>query len=689
MATNAEINVTINGVTTAVKDFEELADVIADATNNTEELNDELKDTGKSGKKAGKDIADGAKDADKEMGPLQKRFQDIKDSFKSFGSDLKAGFSAATGGIEKFAKGLGFGSKAAKGLSLSLAALGIPLLIAAVTALVGWFKNFEGAAKLVQTVMNSLGAVIGKLGAAFNKLIKGDLRGAFKEIKGIGGAIRDAANNTNILFKAQKQLAEQTRKFTVDNAKLRQTLEGQRKILEDTTKSYDERLSALDNVNAATIQLAANQVALNKTELTALQAQLALENNYEKRRELQQQIADAQASLIESETELNTIRYDAARAERELRKEEQERIKALREEQKAAEEERIQNAKDVASTLESLRLKTLEDAAEAARQTLMNERAAAEEQLRLKGATEEQIAQLNAYYDDLELQQQKEQDAKKAQEKATADAAALTAERAFQDELFNAQEVSGLSQLALLNRQYNQELELLNRRLEDELLTNEQYEQLKTAMDEKYAKQRTDIAQAEADAQKMIEEQALADTAALFGNIAQLLGEETELGKRAALAEAYIQTYLSANKAYASLAGIPVVGPALGAAAAGVAIAAGLKNIALIKNPPKAALGGYITGPSHSQGGVPIEAEGGEFIINRAAMSMPGVAQMAMALNATARPKYANGGIVSDLDTQAAMFDKIANMPIRTYVTANDVTSAQQANFAIENLSRL
>ena len=689
MATNAEITVTINGVTTAVKDFDELADVIADVDKNVENLNDDLDETGKKGKKAGKDLGDSAKKADKEVGPLQKRFQDLKESFKSFGTDLKNGFSAATGGIEKFAKGLGFGSKAAKGLSISLAALGIPLLIAAVTALVGWFKNFEGAAKLVQTVMNSLGAVIGKLGGAFSKLIKGDLRGAFKEIKGIGGAIRDAANNTNILFAAQKKLAEQTRKFTVDNAKLRQTLEGQRKILEDTTLSYDERLSALDNVNAATIQLAANQVALNKTELTALQAQLALENNYEKRRELQQQIADAQASLIESETELNTIRYDAARAERELRKEEEERVKAIREEQKAAEEERIANAKTVSDTLEQLRLKTLKDQEEAARQALINERNAAVEQLTQLGATEEEIAQLQEYYDDLELKRQEEQNAKKAQEQATADAAAVQAERAFQDELFSAQETSGMSQLQLLNRQYDQELELLNRRLEDGLLTNEQYEQLKTAQDERYAKQRTDIAQSEADAQKMIQEQALADSAALAGSIAELLGRETELGKRAALVEAYIQTYLSANKAYASLAGIPVVGPALGAAAAGVAIAAGLKNIQLIKNPPKAATGGMIYGPSHAGGGVPIEAEGGEFIINRAAMSMPGVAQMAMALNSTARPKYANGGIVADVATQQQMFDKIASMPIKTYVTATDVTSAQQANFQIENLSRL
>ena len=684
MATNAEITVTINGVTTAVKDFDELADVIGNVDKNVENLNDDLDQTGKKGKKAAKDLGDSAKKADKEVGPLQKRFQDIKESFKSFGADIKNGFSAATGGIEKFAKGLGLGSKAAKGLSISLAALGIPLLIAAVTALVGWFKNFEGAAKLVQTVMNSLGAVIGKLGGAFSKLIKGDLRGAYKEIKGIGQAISDAASNTNKLFAAQRKLAEQTRKFTVENAKLRQTLEGQRKILEDGTKSFDERLGALENVNAATERLAANQVALNKTELAALQAQLALENNYEKRRELQQQIADAQAALIESETELNTIRYDAARAERELRKEEEERIKTER-------EERIQNAKDVASTLEGLRMKLIQDEAEAIRQRLVAEREAALEELELKGATAEQIAQLNEYYDDLEIMELGKYNDKKAQEQATADKAAIDAERAFQDELFNLQDTSGLNQLQLLDRQYNQELQALQRRLEDEAITQEQYQQLYTATEAKYSKQREDIKRNEVETKQKLDEDALMGAAAVFGGVASLLGEQSALGQMAAISETLIQTYLGAQKAYTSLVGIPIVGPTLAAAAAGVAVAGGLKNVQAIQNAelPTGALGGYVNGPSHSMGGVPVELEGGEYVINRAAMQVPGVASMARSLNNVSRPKFQDGGIVPDLQMQQDMFERIANQPVKTYVTATDVTSAQEANKLIENLSRL
>lgn len=48
-----------------------------------------------------------------------------------------------------------------------------------------------------------------------------------------------------------------------------------------------------------------------------------------------------------------------------------------------------------------------------------------------------------------------------------------------------------------------------------------------------------------------------------------------EIGKAAARAQTVMSTYEGAQKAYTSLAGIPVVGPALGVAAAGAAIAAG------------------------------------------------------------------------------------------------------------------
>lgn len=62
-------------------------------------------------------------------------------------------------------------------------------------------------------------------------------------------------------------------------------------------------------------------------------------------------------------------------------------------------------------------------------------------------------------------------------------------------------------------------------------------------------------------------------------NAAKAIGEHTVAGKAAAIAATTIDTYMSATAAFKSLAGIPIVGPVLGAAAAAAAIVAGLKNV--------------------------------------------------------------------------------------------------------------
>jgi len=65
----------------------------------------------------------------------------------------------------------------------------------------------------------------------------------------------------------------------------------------------------------------------------------------------------------------------------------------------------------------------------------------------------------------------------------------------------------------------------------------------------------------------------------LFSDLSTLMQsgskKQFEIGKAAARVGTVISTYEGAQKAYTALAGIPVVGPALGAAAAGAAIAAG------------------------------------------------------------------------------------------------------------------
>jgi hypothetical protein len=84
------------------------------------------------------------------------------------------------------------------------------------------------------------------------------------------------------------------------------------------------------------------------------------------------------------------------------------------------------------------------------------------------------------------------------------------------------------------------------------------------------------------EAKKKAQEDALNATANTLGQVADLFGEQTAAGKAAAIAEATIQTFLSAQKAYTSTVGVPVVGPVLAPINAGLAIAAGIKNIKAI-----------------------------------------------------------------------------------------------------------
>lgn len=146
-----------------------------------------------------------------------------------------------------------------------------------------------------------------------------------------------------------------------------------------------------------------------------------------------------------------------------------------------------------------------------------------------------------------------------------------------------------------------------------------------------YAEKKKKIQQASTDFKLGLASQA-------FGNMATILGKETEAGKAMAIAQATIDALMSANKAYNSLAGIPIAGPALGAIAAAAAIASGFANVRKIKSVnasvPKAEKGAMINigGKRHAEGGTKFygedgtvfEAEQGEtmFILNRMASKM-------------------------------------------------------------------
>jgi hypothetical protein len=186
-----------------------------------------------------------------------------------------------------------------------------------------------------------------------------------------------------------------------------------------------------------------------------------------------------------------------------------------------------------------------------------------------------------------------------------------------------------------------------------------------------------------------------------------------EKNKKLQIANATIQMFQSAISAFASMAAIPVVGPALGAVAAAAAIALGIANINKIKSQqyesdagaggaegkaaPQASMnlgknygdGGMINGPRHAGGGVMINAEGGEAVMTRGAVTMfaPLLSAMNQMGGGTSFSRGASGqaGYDSPRVTETITQPQI----VKTYVVSSDLTNEAEKQARLKDLSTL
>ena len=113
------------------------------------------------------------------------------------------------------------------------------------------------------------------------------------------------------------------------------------------------------------------------------------------------------------------------------------------------------------------------------------------------------------------------------------------------------------------------------------------------------------------------------------------------------------------------------------AAATGAALLSSLKAIAV----PRAA-DGMLVGNSHEQGGILIEAEGGEAIINKRSMAIPWVKQQASYLNELGGgvPFFARGGMVSTQEQDPFTNLQKSIETQRTVLVLDDLDAAQSNN---------
>lgn len=203
-----------------------------------------------------------------------------------------------------------------------------------------------------------------------------------------------------------------------------------------------------------------------------------------------------------------------------------------------------------------------------------------------------------------------------------------------------------------------------------------------------------------------------------FGNLAAILGKESAAGKAMAVAQATIDTYKAATSAYSAMSGIPIVGPVLGAIAAGAAVAAGIANVKKITSTKTASV------PTRAEGGtIPTLRSGlinngsnlsiplsngddtlayvrqGEMILNEEQQARAGGHRFFQSIGV---PTFANGGYngvpsYSSADASYSIdYEKLANSIAKAnstlpapVVNVTDITSQQNRVQVIENYANL
>lgn len=132
-----------------------------------------------------------------------------------------------------------------------------------------------------------------------------------------------------------------------------------------------------------------------------------------------------------------------------------------------------------------------------------------------------------------------------------------------------------------------------------------------------------------------------------LGNLATIFGENSKIGKAAAIAQTTIDTYQAAQAAFKSMAGIPIIGPALGAIAAAAAVVGGIANIKKIQS-----VGPPVNAPS-------VASQSGQ--------------------SAAAGPQAPSFNVVgaSGQNQIAEAIGNVAQEPVKAYVVSNEVTTSQ------------
>ena len=267
------------------------------------------------------------------LGRLRQGLNNVIDGLKGAGASMlnfvksvKAGNIAIGGTVQKL-----------KLLTKAIVGTGVGVLVLALGQLVVYLTSTQRGIDKVDRALAGLKAGfdviidrIANAGGAFKALFSGDIVNAMVEFqkvfKGIGEEIKTETQLAVELERRRQNLIVATREWSKTEANLRAEFEEQRFIAEDTTKTFEERRSA--GLRALEIQ---KQIEEESTKLAQERLDIITEQN-----NLGESLnADLEAQA-EAEIELSRIRQEASARSKEVRnqlnaltKEELAQVKAL------------------------------------------------------------------------------------------------------------------------------------------------------------------------------------------------------------------------------------------------------------------------------------------------------------------------------------------------------------------------
>lgn len=531
-------------------------------------------------------------------------------------------------------KGLGSSLKVATVEMLKFLATPIGAVLTAVGVVLGaivvafgklseaFKKNYEAGTNWAR-LMASLQPIIDAIGRAFDKLATAIGKVAGKLASWIGSN-SEAVKSAQDLVTAMGDLQESERKYTEDSAKRnKEVSELRAKAAEKDKYSAMERQKYLADAMELEKQNLEEQKKIKAEQLRILEE--TAKKNSDTSDATKDKIAAARAAMYQAEQAY----YDGTRR---LQKEYQSATNEIAAERQKQFDEETKKAQEAAQKLSDIRATLLERT----RSALDNEIAALEEEkakeLEVEGLTAEEKIQIEQYYYD-RINELREAD-KQAQEQA--ELAKLQARQAAREEF-------GLDPEKTPEEQ---ELERLNEAHEQQLLNDEEYEQARTAIQERFAKQRSDNEKKEADA---LREQFRANLKAATlaasdasAAMADALSEFAANSEAAATAQkAFGMISILTNQAQAIAAGARAIAEGTASAAAIpfpgnipaiisivaqiTALIAGVmssitqaKQLMSQANTQKFHGGGIVEGTSYSGDHTPVMADAGEMYLNRA-----------------------------------------------------------------------